>query len=158
MPATSVSRCCSVRLVSPLTTSTVIRVYCNGDSSFAQGGWRKVPFNTESFDANSEYDAATNYRFTATVAGYYRIHFTVRWASPEDQKGFASAIYENGSSVAVAAISSSGTAAQSVPVTTLQHCAVNDYIEFYVYNAATGAETISGGALYSFATIEYVRP
>ena len=34
----------------------------------------KVQFDTERFDTNSNYDSATNYRFTPTVAGKYQIN------------------------------------------------------------------------------------
>jgi len=35
----------------------------------------KLQVNTEEFDTNSNYDNATNYRFTPTVAGYYLVTF-----------------------------------------------------------------------------------
>src|SRR5210317_2137149 len=35
----------------------------------------KVAFDSETFDTNSCYDNATNYRFTPTLAGYYQVNF-----------------------------------------------------------------------------------
>ena len=53
--------------------------YRNTVQSIASGAWTKVQYNNELFDTNSNYDSATNYRFTPTVAGYYQITAALRW-------------------------------------------------------------------------------
>lgn len=43
-----------------------------------------IQFNAESYDGDSEFDSSTNYRFTATTAGYYAVTLQVEftaWAS-----------------------------------------------------------------------------
>ena len=45
--------------------------YPSGTQSLTTNTWTKLQYNTEEFDTNSNYDSATNYRFTPTVAGYY---------------------------------------------------------------------------------------
>ena len=48
--------------------------YLSGSAQSVTGGvWTKLACNTEEFDTNSNYDNATNYRFTPTVAGYYQV-------------------------------------------------------------------------------------
>ena len=54
------------------------RASINSDLGVSVSTWTKVPFDTEEFDTNSNYDNATNYRFTPTVAGYYQANASVR--------------------------------------------------------------------------------
>ena len=51
--------------------------YNSGTQSVSGSTDTKVIFNTEEFDTNSNYDNATNYRFTPTVAGYYQFNTNV---------------------------------------------------------------------------------
>ena len=45
--------------------------------SVANNTSTKIQLQTESFDTNNNFDNATNYRFTPTVAGYYQLNFSV---------------------------------------------------------------------------------
>ena len=47
------------------------RAYKSSAQNTTNGAFAKVLFNVESFDSNSNYDNATNYRFVAPVAGRY---------------------------------------------------------------------------------------
>lgn len=61
-----------------IATQPAFRAYRTGsDLSISSGVYTKVPFNTESYDTNSNFDSTTNYRFTPTVAGYYQLNATV---------------------------------------------------------------------------------
>jgi len=51
--------------------------YANANQNVTSATWTKVQINTEFFDTNSNYDNATNYRFTPTVAGYYQVNFGI---------------------------------------------------------------------------------
>jgi hypothetical protein len=53
--------------------------YGNITQSISNNTATKISFNLEEFDTNSNYDSATNYRFTPTVAGYYQINVAVRY-------------------------------------------------------------------------------
>ncbi len=62
-------------------------------------GWDKVVFDAEGLDTNSDYDHVTNYRFTPTIAGQYRLSCAVLWdwdAFVDDDR-LSLAIYKNGS-------------------------------------------------------------
>lgn len=52
--------------------------YRNAVQAIGTAAWTKMQFNTELFDTNANYDNATNYRFTPTVAGYYQLSTHVR--------------------------------------------------------------------------------
>lgn len=51
--------------------------YNNGTQSVSASTDTKIVFDHENFDTNSNYDNATNYRFTPTVAGYYQFNTNV---------------------------------------------------------------------------------
>lgn len=52
--------------------------YRSAVQAIGTGAWTKMQFNTELYDTNSNFDNATNYRFTPTVAGYYQLSTHVR--------------------------------------------------------------------------------
>lgn len=66
----------------------------NGNASLTAATWTKAPLNTETFDTNSNFDNATNYRFTPTVAGYYQINVSNQQLV---NGNVYAAIYRNGS-------------------------------------------------------------
>jgi hypothetical protein len=58
----------------------------------------KIQYNTEIFDTNSNYDNATNYRFTPTVAGKYMVFASINFGTDTDDTRINYiAIYKNGS-------------------------------------------------------------
>lgn len=59
--------------------------------------WTKISFQTKEFDTNTNFDAATNFRFTPTIAGYYQ--FTGGLAVATSACACAVALYKNGSEV-----------------------------------------------------------
>lgn len=66
------------------------------NQSISTNTWTKMALATETFDTNNNYDNATNYRFTPTVAGYY--YFTVAgFASIATGQREIVSVYKNGS-------------------------------------------------------------
>jgi hypothetical protein len=102
-----------------------------------------VNFNTEIFDTNSNFDTST-YRFTPTVAGYYQVNslVSVSNTSTLGTLAFAS-IYKNGSEYlratqfGLTAYNTVGTSVSSV----IYLNGTTDYINIYIYIAATGGTT-----------------
>ena len=63
------------------SVSTVIQnggptfsAYLSSGQTISNATHTKIQYNTEEWDTNNNYDNATNYRFTPTVAGYYQIN------------------------------------------------------------------------------------
>jgi microcystin-dependent protein len=87
-------------LTLPTTTGTVMvngpafSAYLNTSQSITTSTFTKVQINTEEFDTNSNYDNATNYRFTPTVAGYYQVNG--RFSSEVNSTLLVATIYKNG--------------------------------------------------------------
>jgi hypothetical protein len=105
----------------------------------------KVQCNTEEFDTNSNYDNATNYRFTPTVAGYYQISGCIAFASSTKVE-FLTSIFKNGSEFkrgAYVAISTSKN--ENCPVSALVYLnGTTDYVELYGYLDGVGSLTFDG--------------
>mgnify|MGYP000710603502 CR=1 FL=1 len=69
------------------------RAYLNSNQTISATTFTKIQFNTEEFDTTSDYDNATNYRFTPSVAGYYSV--TVNGCFASVTRGIVD-IYKNG--------------------------------------------------------------
>jgi hypothetical protein len=86
----------------PAATGTVMvsgnmpafSAYGTAGQSIANGVWTKIAYNTKLFDTNTNYDNATNYRFTPTVSGYYQINANLFTSSSAAGLAFI-AIYKN---------------------------------------------------------------
>lgn len=100
----------------------------------------KVAINTEIFDTNNNFDNATNYRFTPTVAGYYQVCGAVYYSFTV---GVAQAwIFKNGGLLftTVAPASVNGFL---VPVSGLVYMnGSTDYLELYTSQSSGGNQTL----------------
>jgi hypothetical protein len=104
--------------------------------------WTKVQLNTEIFDTNSNFDSATNYRFTPTVSGYYQINAGIYFNTGLTQLKFIIAIYKNGS--IYKSIPWSYDSAQSwfcghISDVVLMN-GTTDYLELYAYQTNASAQ------------------
>ena len=99
----------------------------------------KIQFNTEDYDPGSNYDNATNYRFTASLAGYYLMSANVTFTG--NNTGLRQiAIAVNGTNVAeidtgpgqAFVIQGGGN------LSNIHYLALNDYIEVFVYQNSGG--------------------
>ena len=117
----------------------------------------KIQIDTELFDTNSNYDNATNYRFTPTVAGYYQVNAAVNFGTARTL--VITSIYKNGSrglggeTVFAGAIS----AATSIPVSNIVYMnGSSDYLELYGYSD-TGTNAITTGINSTYFSAAMVR-
>lgn len=139
-----------------VATTTKIRAYKSAAQTIQDTQWTKISFNSEDYDTLTEYDNATNYRFTATVAGYYLIHSTVLWNTVVDTKLYKVAIYKNNDEVATDEVLASTNTALSTRVTDTISLAVGDYIEIFVWQNGGGAINTYGGTAYTYLTISKI--
>jgi len=98
----------------------------------------KVTINTEVFDTNSNFDNATNYRFTPTVAGYYQVNGVLRLSAASSLSAGWVSIYKNGSEYSRG--TEYNTAILGVPQLVVSDMVYlngsTDYIELYGLNNA----------------------
>jgi hypothetical protein len=94
----------------------------------------KIQFQTKLFDTNNNFDNATNYRFTPTVAGYYQVNAAIQ--AQTSFTGGTIYLYKNSSQFAtgMAVVSGGGTFVLSHLV---QMNGTTDYLEVYG-NIGTG--------------------
>jgi len=122
----------------------------SGNPGLSANTWTKIAANTELFDTNNNYDVS-NYRFTPTVAGYYKATVHVKLYRGGGQQQFikAAAIYKNGSSYKETSLDGdfgySNNNHHIISTAIVYLNGSSDYIEAYAYMAIAG-NIISGGS------------
>jgi len=124
----------------------------SASQSLTSGTAAKVQFNTEDLDTNSNYDNATNYRFTPTTAGKYFVYLQLQLnATATNAMQEATAlIYKNGSAVSVNTIGNyanntfNAIGVHAYAIVTLNGS--TDYVEAYarIYGSGTLSVYASG--------------
>jgi hypothetical protein len=149
----------------PAATGTVMvsgnmpafSAYLNSSQSIANATFTKVQCNIEEYDTNSNYDNATNYRFTPTVAGYYQVNGSIGFGS--GTTGLCiSTIYKNGTRFkdgVVIAYSTNGTSSTASAL--IYFNGSTDYIEMYGYQSQGTSTTLSGTANSTYFQATMVR-
>lgn len=113
--------------------------YQSSVQSLTGGSSIKIQLQTEIFDTNSNFDNATNYRFTPTVSGYYQISGAVMLATTTITIGIQSSLFKNGS-LYIAGSQNQATAAaypQSNFSVLVYFNGSTDYVELYGYTNTT---------------------
>jgi hypothetical protein len=129
----------------------------NSNQAIANNTFTKLACSFEVFDTNSNYDNATNYRFTPTVAGYYQINGHVALAAALGI--VAVSIYKNGGnfySGSSAALNTGFTQANVSGVVYLNGS--TDYVELYTFQNSGGSiNTITASGPYNYFNGALVR-
>jgi hypothetical protein len=113
--------------------------YQSSTQSLTGGSSIKIQLQTELFDTNSNFDNATNYRFTPTVAGYYQISGSVMIATTTTTTNIQSVLFKNGSIYVAGSLNVATAAAypQSVFSVLVYFNGSTDYVELYGYTNVT---------------------
>ena len=127
--------------------------YQSSVQSVANATFTKIQCQTEEFDTNSNYDNATNYRFTPTVAGYYQVSCSVSFAG---SISLLPTIYKNGTEYRRGP-QLSGTANQNGFSILVSLNGSTDYIELYGYQASGVTATSTAGAISTYFQASMVR-
>lgn len=120
--------------------------YRNGAQN-SINGFTKVLAETELYDTNSNYDAATNRRFTAPVAGYYHFSAAVAMVAAATSV-WQSNLYKNGVLVKSGTLQNVSTNYQASQVSGDIYLAAGDYVELWLY--ANAAVAIGTGAVSTY--------
>jgi hypothetical protein len=153
-------------LVSAVTSSTssttqgqgvpnVARAYRNSGFSFSAGTFTKVPLDTKSFDpTGAMVDVVTNGRINIKQAGWYQVDGEV--ATTSNPTYTAVGIYKNGTRVAIAQVSQTGSGSDLIPsVSDVIQCAAGDYLELWVFSSVTALSVNSSA---NFLAVAQVAP
>ena len=119
--------------VNKITAAPAFSAGPSATQSISAATWTKMQYNTEEWDTNNNYDNATNYRFTPTVAGYYQINGCAESTGNSASGYFLVAVYKNGSAFKYGQNYKSDSASgPSASVATLVYFnGTTDYIELY---------------------------
>jgi Repeat of unknown function (DUF5907) len=135
--------------------------YRNANESIASGAWTKISMNNELYDTNTNYDPTTNYRFTPTVAGYYRLSTIARWSYTPAVAGktIGLRLYLNGATELGRDIQYpiNGYLCNQMHATTLYYFnGSTDYVEVQAYQDSGANQNIIGAYTDCQFTGEYV--
>jgi len=122
-------------------TGPAFSAYQGTSQTLTSNVYTKIALNTERFDTNNNFDSATNYRFTPTVAGYYQINYEVYATTTSTITQFIGALYKNGSAYEYGVITAlNGTQAFSGSTLVYMNGST-DYLELYINVAGAGTLT-----------------
>ena len=121
--------------------------YFTGSQTITSNVATKVQINTEEFDTNSNFDSATNYRFTPTVAGYYQVNGCIYPSTSTTNS--AVYIYKNGANFKFANFPANNSSAFVSAVIYLNGS--TDYLELYGYLTGTTPAFQAGVAYNTFS-------
>lgn len=131
-----------------------VRAYrATSSQTIATDTLTKVQFNAESYDSQGEFDSTTNYRFTATKAGYYAIIASLIWSDNVATKVYELRISKNGAEVAKTWVVGSDGGNTPVTLSDIIYLAAGDYIEIYGFQNTGGNVNVVYSASMSFMTI-----
>ena len=141
------------------TAAPAFSAYLSTNQTISASTFTKVQCNIEEFDTNSNYDNATNYRFTPTVAGYYQVNGCITFGSTVSKVEFLASIYKNGSEFKRGVYVAINTANN-------QNCSVSaliylngstDYVELYGYLDAVGSPRFGLGEFNTYFQAAMIR-
>jgi hypothetical protein len=135
--------------------------YRSANESIGTGAWTRISMNTELYDSNGNYDPTTNFRFTPTVAGYYRLSCIARWGYTLGAAGKTHGLrlWLNGASEIGRDIQYpiNTYAASQMHATTLYYFnGSTDYVEVQAFQDSGSNQNIVGGYTDCQFTGEYV--
>ena len=101
--------------------------------------WAKIELNAETYDEQGEFDPITNYRFTATKAGYYQVNVVVLCYPTVGGHLHIIRLYKNGAAWISSHTQNSIGDYFGVVFADIVYLAANDYLELY-FNQQTGSD------------------
>jgi hypothetical protein len=116
--------------------------YNGSNQSISNNTYTKLQFPSEEYDTNNNFDNATNYRFTPTVAGYYQISGCFQVATQAEKFVM---IYKNGV-INKAGNDLIGWLASVSAIVYFNGS--TDYVELYGYTGSGASTTSQAGAAF----------
>lgn len=122
--------------------------YQSAAQTLTSATWTKLTCQTEEFDTNSNYDNATNYRFTPTVAGYYLVTLGVTFTVVATLAGVC--IYKNGAAFKYPQVNALPAGSIIAGSALIYLNGTTDYVEAFVYNNGVAPQTQAASTLTYF--------
>lgn len=133
----------------PASSGPAFKATGTTNQALSQNTWTKAQLGTETFDTDSCYDNATNYRFTPNKAGYYSFQTAARITHGDATAYYQYAIYKNGTLENLMALATNATNGQTMSAANLIYFnGTTDYAEFYVYIGAANSQNLDRASSY----------
>lgn len=139
--------------VTPIKWANVYKFNVTLTNAFALNvgsGVTKIPFNSERFDTNNNYDATTNFRYTAPVSGYYQFDACVHTAVIGALRRVQIFLYKNGVAYEGGDENTRSDLAIGVSYSSLIQLAATDYVEIFCFcNDGQDIDNTAGNTRFS---------
>jgi hypothetical protein len=126
-----------------INNAPAFSAYASVSQTITNGVATKLQANTEEFDTNGNYDNATNYRFTPTVAGYYQVSGQISATSSVTVTRIIPVIYKNGTAFKYGVDMTVTIASRSAVSSLIYFNGSTDYVELYTLLIGTGTLSTS---------------
>lgn len=113
------------------TVAPAFSAYITSNQNLSSTTLTKVTFNNEEFDTASCFDAATNYRFTPNVAGYYQIDLTIVGIASGSGSLYLTYLYKNGAAIRTVDNRPSSNVVTNSLSSVIYMNGTTDYLEVY---------------------------
>lgn len=113
----------------------------------------KVELNAENYDVDEEFDSTTNYRFTATDAGYYLVCAQCRLDTGVDTKFVLTIIAVDGVYVSWNQAHMSSASPAGAFVSDIVYLGSGGYVELFIRHNSGAASNLSEGTQQTFMSI-----
>jgi len=114
-------------------------------------GVDKIQWTGKDSDTNSDFDNATNYRFTPTVIGKYLFTIQISWASVASGEALRLFLYKNGSEIRKDEITAHSSGAPRNHIVSMEETnTITDYFECFAQNPNTNSSNLFGGKAETF--------
>ncbi len=133
------------------------RAYRSANQVIVTGTETKIELDAENYDNQNEFDSTTNYRFTATEAGYYAVTFSVKIESLGDGKEGWVQLKRNGTRIAECLQVSAAVATIIFSGSDICYLAATDYLEITVKHNHGSNLNVSMGSAGGTATFMAVH-
>lgn len=133
-------------------------LYKNAEQSISPSTWTPIDWDVEGRDAIGVFSSGTPNRVTVQTAGFYELTGQV-WLKSSGASGevLAERITLNGTNDIVQDSAPGGIGAQTVaPLKRVIYAAANDYFQFEVYHAFSGAAATEDDSLRAWMAVEYL--
>lgn len=140
----------SVLLNGAQTSKVLVNRSAAANQSVINGTTPKIAFNNALADTNGNYDAVTNFRFTAQLSGFYNAMAQIAFGAT----GFAITLllFKNGSEIARATQNTASGTEQYVQLESIVQLSNGDFLEWFATHASGSAQNLLGATNKSFAT------
>jgi len=131
------------------------RVYrASSNQTIASGSVTKVAYDAKTYDVQNEYDASTNYRYTAKQSGYYLAKAQIRWLNFKQYSTSRLELVKNASVVCRGFVVSSETRSFTTTVFDVIYLDANDYLEVWCYQDTGSDRSIAMSAWDTFFVVK----